>query len=277
MVEFSAVKKIYFYCGLPRSGNTLLSCILNQNPEISATAHSILPDLMFYIEKVKHHSTIYNNFPDSKSIDNISKNLFNSYYKDWKSNIIIERGEWVTPCNFSLLERHFQSEIKIIVLVRDVLDILKSYINLCNKDKKFHINQIYNGLDKTTLYKSEVEEKCDIVMQKNSFVDTMLYSIKWLLENNKQDHLHFVNYNDLVDNTEYTISGIYEFLNIDYYKHRFTNLEQLNINDVTYNDDIPGIGGNMHTIRSDKIEFIESQVELPEKVVNKYSGLRLWP
>ena len=78
-------------------------------------------------------------------------------------------------------------------------------------------------------------------------------------------------------NTEHTISGIYKFLNIDYYKHHFTNLEQLNINDVTYNDDIPGIGGDMHTIRSDKIEFIESQVELPEKVVNKYSGLRLWP
>jgi len=232
---------------------------------------------MFYIERVKYHSTIYNNFPDSKSIDNLSKNLFNSYYKDWNTNIIIERGEWITPCNFSLLERHFQSEIKIVVLVRDVLDILKSYINLCNKDKKFHINQVYNALDKTTLYKSEMEEKCDIVMQKNSFVDTMLYSIKWMLENNKQEYLHFVNYNDLVENTEHTISGIYEFLNIDYYKHRFTNLEQLNINDVSYNDEIPGVGGEMHTIRADKIELEYSPVELPKSVINKYSDLKLWP
>ena len=270
------MRKIYFSCGLPRAGNTLLSCILNQNPEISATAHSILPDLMFYMSRVKHHSTIYNNFPDSKSIDNVSKNLFSSYYKDWKSNIIIERGEWITPCNFSLLEKYFQSEIKIVVLVRDVLDIIKSYINLCNKDEKFHINQIYNELDKTTLYKSELEEKCDIVMRKNSFVDTMLYSIKWMLDNNKQEHLHFVNYNDLVENTESSISGIYEFLNIDYYKHNFTNLEQLNINDVSYNDDIPGVGGDMHKIITEEIKSQSYGITLPSRVIKKYSNLELW-
>jgi len=33
----------------------------------------------------------------------------------------------------------------------------------------------------------------------------------------------------------------------------------------------------MHTIRSDKIEFVDSPVELPEKVINRYSGLRFWP
>ena len=34
-------KKIFFLAGLPRSGNTLLTSILNQNPDIACTPNSI--------------------------------------------------------------------------------------------------------------------------------------------------------------------------------------------------------------------------------------------
>ena len=62
--------------GFPRAGNTLLGCILNQNPRINATANSVLPEIMFSINKIKFYDTAYNNFPDESSIDNILKNLF---------------------------------------------------------------------------------------------------------------------------------------------------------------------------------------------------------
>ena len=101
--------------GLPRAGNTLLGSILNQNPRIKATANSVLPEIMFSINKIKFYDTAYNNFPDESSIDNILKNLFSSYYQDWDGDYIIERGGWITPYNFTLLERYFQDEIKIVV------------------------------------------------------------------------------------------------------------------------------------------------------------------
>ena len=74
-------KKVYFLSGFPRAGNTLLASILNQNPEINSTAHSVVQDILFSIEKIKHNSVIYNNFPDESSIDNVSSNLFESYYR----------------------------------------------------------------------------------------------------------------------------------------------------------------------------------------------------
>ena len=137
MRELYYDKTIYFISGFPRSGNTLLASILNQNPRIDATAHSILPDILFSIANIKYYNIAYNNFPDKQSIDNVSKSIFDSYYKDWNSDIIIERGDWITPCNFALLEEHFPGEIKIVVLVRGILDIIKSYLNLCAVDPEF--------------------------------------------------------------------------------------------------------------------------------------------
>ena len=40
------MKTIYFLCGLPRCGNTLLSSILNQNPNVTATQKSIVTDVI---------------------------------------------------------------------------------------------------------------------------------------------------------------------------------------------------------------------------------------
>tara|TARA_R100001086_G_C11823211_1_gene254613 strand:+ start:478 stop:1305 length:828 start_codon:yes stop_codon:yes gene_type:complete len=270
------VKKIYFTYGLPRAGNTLLSCILNQNPRINTTANSIVPSVMLAVERVKLHDVVYKNFPDEESINNISKNLFDSYYKDWDGEIIIERGSWISPCNFTLLEQYFQSEIKIVVLVRDVLEVIKSYINICNKYPNFYINKQYSQLDHTTLYKSELEEKCDLIMERNGFVDMILYSIKWMLDNNKHKHLHFVHYNDLVENTEDVIKGIYKFFNIDFYEHTFTNIEQFSSNDIKYDDNSLGIGSDIHTIRAGKIEFVDNQVELSPRIINKFSGFEFW-
>ena len=39
-------KQIYFLCAMPRSGNTLFTSIINQNPEIAVTANSITLEIM---------------------------------------------------------------------------------------------------------------------------------------------------------------------------------------------------------------------------------------
>ena len=48
-------KKFYFLCGLPRAGNTLLTSILNQNPDIACTPNaftSVITDKMHQIMNV---------------------------------------------------------------------------------------------------------------------------------------------------------------------------------------------------------------------------------
>ena len=93
------MKKYFFLNSLPRSSNTLLGTIINQNPQVSITANTILTDVFLQLLKLKNDE-IYQNFPDEKSYNNIIKNVFNNYYKDYQSKFIITRGPWGTPLNF---------------------------------------------------------------------------------------------------------------------------------------------------------------------------------
>ena len=273
-------KRIHFITGFPRCGNTLLGSILNQNPKINATAHSITPDIMANVDNIKSGSVesfqhwTYRTFPDERSLDNVLKNIFNLYYKDWSGDIILERGDWLTPYNFNLLSKYFDQDIRIVVLVRTITDIIKSYIYLCNKYPKFHINIDYERLDPTTLYKSPLEEKCDLLMQKGSYIDCTLFGIKWLLDNDHNEKLLFVEYDDLVSDTISELKRIYGFLDIEFYNHNLSNLSQFKANGVGYNDEF--VGGDMHTIRVNKVEKVDHGIKLPSKVIAKYSGLESW-
>ena len=67
-------KKIFFLAGFPRAGNTLLTSILNQNPDIGCTPNSITLEISneLFLLKTKD---IFLNYPDHKSLDNIIHNL----------------------------------------------------------------------------------------------------------------------------------------------------------------------------------------------------------
>ena len=40
------IKKLFFLVAMPRSGNTLLASIMNQNPDVVCTANSITLEIM---------------------------------------------------------------------------------------------------------------------------------------------------------------------------------------------------------------------------------------
>ena len=42
-------KKFYFLCGLPRAGNTLLTSLLNQNPQIACTPNAFTLNMLIRI------------------------------------------------------------------------------------------------------------------------------------------------------------------------------------------------------------------------------------
>ena len=60
-------KKLFFLVAMPRSGNTLFSTIMNQNPDIAATANSVTLEIMKDIFLLKQ-TDVFKNFPDHKSL-----------------------------------------------------------------------------------------------------------------------------------------------------------------------------------------------------------------
>ena len=245
---------------MPRSGNTLFTSIINQNPEIVVTANSITLEIMKELFLLKKIDT-FQNFPDEQSLDNVMDEVYNLYYKNWNYKVIIDRGPVCTPGNLKVMRKHFKQPIRCVVIVRDLLDVLASYIKWFETESTSFLNK----------YKT-VESKLSFVMNKEGGVARELMSIQYLLQH--PEMAVFIKYDDLVQNPEQEIKKVYSFLNIPYYQHRFVNLDQVTVNGIQYNDN--AVGNNMHTIRTDKIMKLDNYYKsmIPEKFVKAYGHIR---
>ena len=259
------MKDIFFLSGLPRSGNTLFGSIMNQNPDVAATANSICADMMGELFLLKQ-TDIFKNFPDHKSFDNVAKTVFENYYKDWKQDYIIDRAPWGMPINLKNIKQ-IRKNIKIIVLLRDVVEVLGSLIRWSEREPTSYLN---NYWAKTT------EEKCHMLMNNDGVIVKELIGIKHLLDHQPKDMYHIIDYNDFVKDPKKIIDGVYDFLEIPKYKHNFTNLNQFKVNNMNYDDTVVGAG--LHTIKTDVISKTEYDAYkmLPESIVNKYKQCNVW-
>ena len=264
------MKKFFCLHGLPRAGNTLLGSIINQNPKVAVTANSIIADMLGELYLLQN-TDIFKNFPDHKSYDNVTKSLIQTYYKDWPQDYIIDRNPWGLPINLKILKK-VQKDIKIIVLVRDVEEILASFIKHSEREPTSFVNQFEA---------KTIEEKCDMLMNKKGQIVKELIGIKHLLDHQPKEMYHIVEYNDLCDDPKQTIEGIYDFLGIYRFNHRYNRLDQFQVNGMKYDDNI--VGQNLHTIETNSInsnnynEFKENVNDiLPKSIIEKYNNLNFW-
>ena len=255
-------KQLLFLVAQPRSGNTLFASIMNQNPEIAATANSVTLEIMKDLFLLKQ-TDVFQNFPDHRSLDNVLDIVYDTYYKDWPQRIIIDRGPVTTPGNFQLMQKHFKRPFKCIVLLRDLMDVLASYMQWYTENPDAFPNKYNLKTD---------EEKLAMIMNKDGAVAKELDAIKNAY--NYPELCHFVKYDDMVTNPEQEFRKIYKFIEEPYFNHRFENLDQININGLSYND--TAVGSNMHTVKEERIEkkynpYIE---KIPQKLKDMYAHIK---
>ena len=260
-LEQKTSKQLFFLVAQPRSGNTLFASIMNQNPEIACTPNSITLEIMKDLFLLKQ-TDVFQNYPDHRSLDNVLDVVYDTYYKDWPQKIIIDRGPVMTPGNFALIQKHFKRPFKCIVLLRDLMDVLASYIKWYTENPDAFPNR-YN-------LKND-EEKLGMIMDKKGAVAKDLEAIKNAF--NYPDICHFVKYDDLVAQPEQEIRKIYKFIGLPYFNHRFEDLQQVEVNDMKYDDTI--VGKNMHNIRSVVRKVNNPYIDkIPERIRQKYGHIK---
>ena len=80
--------KFYFDSGLPRSGSTLLTALLNQNPNIHAGTLSPVFELMYYTDEILHKEQALA-FPKPKVFQEIVTNTLINHNFIFNIRIII--------------------------------------------------------------------------------------------------------------------------------------------------------------------------------------------
>jgi sulfotransferase len=210
-----------FVClaGLPRSGSTVLSAILAQNPTIYAEGNSALCQIMLDMYKSCYQNASEQLMANSrllKTSTDLIQAVPQIYYKNrlnQEHKVVLDKCRaWVSPSNIELLKQYIEPNVKIIVLERSLTDILKSFMKLYQKNNwsEEKINETLKAL---------LEPNADPIMTSYEAIQQAKQNIEKYREN-----LLFIQYEDLVNKPEETIQSIYTFCGWPAYAHQFTDI-----------------------------------------------------
>ena len=263
-------KTYYFMAGLPRSCSTLLKSIIDQNPNIHANPVSPVMELMYWNDHYFTDSEQYLGYPKPKSAHKVISSIIDNYYFDTEDPIIIDHCRaWSN--NIERIKTYITPNPKIICPVRDVLEVLTSFITMVhrNSDQVSFIDQhlIEKG------FPVNDDNRCDYLMSKDGIVEQALWAqSQAFIRGDDKKYLLMVEYDDLVNSSDETMRRIYEFLELDYYQHDFGNVENNHreIDDQWYLKD-------MHYVRKEvKKKSKKPEDVLSDYILNKYSNLEYW-
>ena len=250
------MKKFIGLAGLPRSGSTLLSSILSENPDIHAEGNSAVCQMMWDLDQ----SCSYNckeqlqaNDRQQAELDVISA-IPHIYYKDVTKPIIFDKNRaWTLPANLFLMQKYIAANPKVIVLERSLIEIVKSFVNIRKENN-------WEG----DLEKGLLDDGSDPIVRS-------LNGLKWAKNNNSNNPFLFIQYNDLINNTKEIINQIYKFIDEPIFQHNLNNI----INKNPENDKVYNLIG-LHDIRP-TINKRQIDIELSQETIDRCQELEQSP
>lgn len=124
-----------------------------------------------------------------------------------------------------MIKNYIDAKPKLIVLTRDIDEIVQSFASLYAKNK-----QQFN--------------REDLMVDGSEPLMRSLEGVNYARENNEGEFF-FIDYASLVDDTDAVIDELYKFLELDRYAHDLSNI----INENQENDAVYGLLG-MHEVRN---------------------------
>lgn len=249
--------------GLPRSGSTLLSAILNQNPDIYSSPQTDLLGMMHLLDTNIPFFESYQAGVKNEDYVEVIKSLGKTFYAKNSQKFIIDKNRaWSTPANLNFANI-LNPKTKIIMPYRPILEILTSFIILANKYPNTNfIDQNLNQIDFYSKYYRSIDDaRCEWLMQPSGEISKALLGLAQVKTEPKKFLL--VNYENLINNPEKVISDIYSFLEIPSFEHTFKRIKSENYQMA----DTKAFGmPTLHYVRPDLIK----KSRKPEEVLSKY-------
>lgn len=263
-------KTYFFESGLPRSGSTLLSAILNQNPDLHCGAISPVLEVMYYTEQYFDASEQALAYPKPEQHYKIISSVIGNYYSDREEKYVVDKCRaW--PNNVDRIQKYITKTPKILCPVRDVVEILASFVEMIHRNQN-HLSFIDKAIIEKG-YEPTDDNRCDYLMSPEGIVDQSLYAFGEGFRKGCEKYMHIIEYNDLVNRPEDTMRKVYHFLEIPYYNHDFENVSNKYREKDTK---VYGLG-DMHQVRKQVKKTSKRPEEvLSDYILNKYSGMEFW-
>lgn len=257
-------KQFYFMAGLPRSGSTLLSSILNQNPRFYSGPSSPVLSTMFAVENHLIKDELFHGYPKTEQANQIISNIIRQFYSDVTQEVIIDKNRaWTARVPY--IEGYIGQRAKIICPVRDIDEILTSMIMMIRRNPYKEGNPRINFIDEQ-LIKLNIplndDNRCGYIASPDGILGQSLNAIVECFNQGFGDRIYFIEYKDLTNNPEKTLTDLYGFLGEEYYEHTFDNLTNYN-----RENDMQTYGlADMHEVRKQ----LKNTAPSPEEILSPY-------
>jgi sulfotransferase len=255
---------IHFISGLPRSGSTLLSAILRQNPRFSAGITS--PVFMLcntLLEKIAGSTEFAPSFDDDRRAA-LMHGIVRAYYGHALQDRVIFDTNRLWTGRAALLKALYP-KARIICCVRDVGRIIDSLERMLRANP-LQVSRIFNFKPTGSVY-----ERAEILMNSETGLIGLPWSTlreAWFGEDKSQ--LVIVDYDRLVARPRLIIEALYAELGEPSFSHDFDNLAY----DEPAYDSVLGMPG-LHKVRP-TVSAAVREKSIPPDIFARYSDASFW-
>ena len=257
-------KSYHFISGLPRSGSTLLSSILNQNPRFySSITDNVLELTIDTIKKFDEVGVRKLISHDCKI--NVIKSIFDGYYSSVNGEVCFNTNRAWTG-QIEILKEIFPKS-KILVCVRDINSILNS-LEIISKKNIFSVNR----LRKFNLNESVYSHVYNWMNITDGLVGLPYSLLKQAFVSSNSSMMMIIEYDEFCKNPNGYMKSIYNFIEEDYFEHDFDNIKTLP-EWKEYDCEI-GVDG-LHSVKN-KISKSKSDWVLPPDILAEFENYEVW-
>lgn len=253
--------RYFFITGLPRSGSTLLSAILRQNPRCTAGMTSPVGSITNALRIMMTQNTEIKALVDDPARARILRGIFDGYYSDHqKKDVIFDTNRGWSGRIPELL--HLFPEAKLIATVRDPAWVFDSVETIIRKNPIRQSSMVKPG--------SNIEARAEAMMGHDGFIGGPLGHLKEAVFGQDSHRVMLVDYRALCVAPDKALAAIYKFIEQPEFVHDFENVDyQQEEFDAALNT--PGL----HTVRR-KVEYRERKTVLPPNIFAKLSAMTFW-
>ncbi|MGH8217366.1 MAG: sulfotransferase family protein [Steroidobacteraceae bacterium] len=254
---------IHFISGLPRSGSTLLSAILRQNPKFHAGMTSPVGSLFMTLQGAMSRRNEGAVFIDEERKRELLKGVFsNFYFREHPNQLVFDTNRaWCSK--LPTLVRLFP-EAKVICCVRHVPWIMDSIERLI-RENAFELSGIFGFEPTNTVY-----TRVSRLASSDGLVGFALDALREAFWSEHADRLILVGYEALARQPEKTLRQLYEFLGEPWFAHDFDNVEY-----AADDFDLALGTPKLHTVRR-KVSWVERTSVLPPELFNRFANDAFW-
>jgi sulfotransferase len=256
--------KIHFISGLPRSGSTLLSAILRQNPRFYAGMTSPVGALVERMLEAMSENNEYSVFILPQQKQALILSIFSTYYQPQAEQGVIFDTNRLWCAKLSLIAELFP-QAKIICCVRNIAWVMDSIERLIRKNA-FDVSGLFgNATERATVY-----TRTEALSQGGRLVGFAYNALKEAFYSKNSHQVLLINYDLFAQKPEQTMALIYQFIEEGIFDHDYENVEY---EAAEFNEKIKTKG--LHNIRN-KAEFQPRQTILPPDLFERFNNLSFW-